>query len=544
MLQFFRMTSIRTRLILGFALVLLFQLLLSFSIWQQQRAMQAEVTSIVEISGLNIHELNSLQQHGNDILRAINLAEQRMDTSVIGNTVTEQRQQIQQNLSRLKANIDGADSMPSEREALSKMLSAYNDFNTEADKTLRLIAARDAAATQQQQDGPMSASHERLQAAVNALLNIEFDSNTEDSEQILALMQTNHMILLVVTLITLSLGILLAWVLTRSITLPLGQAVDAADAVAAGRLDHQVDITHGGELGRLQAAMQRMIIQLRQTVGSVRQGVDDASTMSEELATAAQQVHEACKSQSGSASASAAAVEQLSVSISLVSDAVAALRQNATANLDDSRQGVMQMGQLEQAMVSMQSLIRNLATAVDDFVNSSASITQMTGDVRDIADQTNLLALNAAIEAARAGEAGRGFAVVADEVRLLAEKSATSASEIDAVNRQLGDKSAALSEVVRQGLDALQASVEKMEHVATLFRASASSAEHANADIDHIANQAQEQKVASGEIERHMEQMVAMTEQTTAAMESMTEHSAAIATLSKTLDDSVSIFKI
>jgi methyl-accepting chemotaxis protein len=144
-------------------------------------------------------------------------------------------------------------------------------------------------------------------------------------------------------------------------------------------------------------------------------------------------------------------------------------------------------------------------------VSSTKLITNMTLQVKEIADQTNLLALNAAIEAARAGEQGRGFAVVADEVRKLAEKSAKSAGDIDAVTKTLGDQSAAVEQSIARSMESLGKSQEYLENVAVGLGEASSSVNHANQSVDEISNSIDEQKTTSSNIANNIENIARIT---------------------------------
>ena len=191
--------------------------------------------------------------------------------------------------------------------------------------------------------------------------------------------------------------------------------------------------------------------------------------------------------------------------------------------MEHSKKGNESLSELIGLITTVETSVKEIAASVTEFMNSTEAITSMTKEVKDIAEQTNLLALNAAIEAARAGEQGRGFAVVADEVRKLAEKSAQSASQIDLVTTKLGSQSSAVEKAIQHSQKSLQVSQDYLEVVAMALGETTQSVTQSTDGMDNIAISVNEQKSASQDIAQHVEKIVQMTEENRSSIQKNTE---------------------
>jgi methyl-accepting chemotaxis protein len=195
-------------------------------------------------------------------------------------------------------------------------------------------------------------------------------------------------------------------------------------------------------------------------------------------------------------------------------------------------------------MQTVEQAVNLMADSVNEFVRNTEEISKMTQEVKAIAEQTNLLALNAAIEAARAGEAGRGFAVVADEVRKLAEKSARSANEIDLITGTLATQSINVRKAITEGLDYIASSQKTVDSVADILQATNGSVSEVGNGLDSITAATDEQRRVSREVADNIDAIAQMAQQNNAAVEETAAAARSLESLAQGLQSTVGRFKV
>jgi methyl-accepting chemotaxis protein len=316
-------------------------------------------------------------------------------------------------------------------------------------------------------------------------------------------------------------------------------ALTAAD----GDLTRVVPVHGNDEVALSAKAFNSLMDSIRQTIRQVHTSADTVIATASQLATTSEQITRGSQVQSEAASSTAAAVEEITVSINSVAANTEEVRKLSDLSLQQTRHGNESVTAMIGEIHSVQEAVNQIAGSVKEFVESTRAIAGMTQQVKDIADQTNLLALNAAIEAARAGEQGRGFAVVADEVRKLAEKSAQSASEIDKVTNALNQKSSLVEATVSGGLRSLQATQEHVERVSVVLTEAGESVTRSSGGVSDIASSVSEQSIASTEIAKNVEKIAQMSEENHAAVNSNSRDIVRLEALARELQTAVGRFK-
>nr|WP_122468714.1 methyl-accepting chemotaxis protein [Pseudomonas viridiflava] len=368
---------------------------------------------------------------------------------------------------------------------------------------------------------------------------IERQNKSRDAE-------SDHAVMMIIaaTVLALLLSVLAAWIITRQITTPLQETLEVVERVAAGDLSRNLNVNRKDELGRLQSTIQRMTVSLRELVGGIRDGVTQIASAAEELSAVTEQTSAGVNNQKVETDQVATAMHEMTATVQEVARNAEEASEAAVAADQQAREGERVVNEAIAQIERLASAVGNSSEAMGALKQESEKIGSVLDVIKSVAQQTNLLALNAAIEAARAGEAGRGFAVVADEVRSLAQRTQKSTEEIEAliVSLQSGTQQAA---------SVMDSSRELSASSVDLTRRAGGSLENITKTVSaiqsmnqQIAAAAEQQSATAEEINRSIINVRDVSEQTSAASEETAASSIELARLGTHLQTLVSRFTV
>ncbi|MDO3409247.1 methyl-accepting chemotaxis protein [Saccharibacillus sp. CPCC 101409] len=563
--------TIRNKLFIGFLIVIVFLNVVSF-------------TALVNLSGLGrqAEDINNKWMPSVTLLGTMNgdvSDVERLVLNLVVENRTDQIAQIKQDYTDLLAKIE------TERAEISKLLQSdeekqlYQEFSTNYDTYV--AALPDLISAAERNDMMQSRTlhqdvYESWNTANTAIMKLIDLDNQKASEMSAAASEKSKSasrVVLIFDVVAIVVAVLIALGLSRLIATPLRRVQKAAEMISAGDLTGQeIKVSNRDEVGALAGAFNTMSASLRELIESVASTSELVAASSEQLTASAEQnklaseqiaatVQETATGTSrqvGIAETSSQAMQEMSIgaeqiavrSQTVASSAAAAAEKSESGN-EAIQQAISQMDSIRESVTSMGGVVKELGAR-------SEEIGSITNDITAISSQTNLLALNAAIEAARAGEAGRGFAVVADEVRKLAEQSSESAKRItELVSLIQSDTSSAIEAAeandreVHKGIQMVSAAGEAFEtileavgQVAGDIEEVSAGAEQMSASTTEVVQYVKQSASIAEEASAGMTEVSAATQEQLASMEEIASSSSSLAKTAEELYNNVSRFKI
>ena len=442
----------------------------------------------------------------------------------------------QKAIAQLDAAIKGMDSLRAtfsgtQSARLTQLDTALAGYRS----ALQGFKAANAAIAQARKE--MTVQGQDIVKLSEEMYQLQLDRRDQESAQARTLQIT-------CTLLALILGVLAAVIITRQITRPLQETLAVVDRIASGDLTHTPAVTRRDELGVLQQGIQRMGTTLRDLITGIRDGVTQIASAAEELSAVTEQTSAGVNSQKVETDQVATAMHEMSATVQEVARNAEQASQAASNADKEARDGDRVVGEAIAQIERLATEVGRSADAMTQLEQESDKIGKVMDVIKAVAEQTNLLALNAAIEAARAGEAGRGFAVVADEVRGLAQRTQQSTEEIESLVAGLQNGTRQVSSIMLSSRDLTANSVQLSRKAGTSLSSITQTVSNIQAMNQQIAAAAEEQSAVAEEISRSIVNVRDVSEQTASASEETAASSVELARLGGQLQTMVSHFRV
>ena len=338
--------------------------------------------------------------------------------------------------------------------------------------------------------------------------------------------------------------VLFNWFTNRFIIRPIKDLSEEIERFASGDFTREIEVNSRDELGILAEKMNHAQKKLGSVISEVMEAAGHLSVSSSSMKQAANATSEGLAQQTTETEQVATAINEMSATVQEVARNTDAAANLATEADEHSTEGSNVVMQTVSAINALASEVENTSMVIQQVESDSENIGQVLQVIREIAEQTNLLALNAAIEAARAGEQGRGFAVVADEVRSLAGRTQQSTEEIKVIIEKLQSGAREAVEAMRSGREQTAASVEQASRAGTALESITQSVTSINDMNTQIASAAEEQSAVADEINRSASNIMQVVEDNVGNVHQVENNSQELMQIAQKLEELMGQFKV
>lgn len=433
--------------------------------------------------------------------------------------------------------------LPEMKEALKNLEDPHNRLHASAVKMQDLLQ-KDRGKVEEIFASETVPALNGVRDIFKSIVEISEEKAHAMDERLADTVKTIRLELVLLSVGAIILGVFMAVLITRSIEKPLEEAVNVADKVAEGDLSLNIEIDRGDEVGRLLKALLGMVRKLRGVVVDVRSISDSVASASEQLSASSEQMTRGVSEHSDRSDQIATAATEMSQTVGDVARNAVTIASSAaeTAKVANSGEAIVERS--VQEVKAIADTVRQSSGLVSSLGDRSKQIGDIVNVIKDIADQTNLLALNAAIEAARAGEQGRGFAVVADEVRKLAERTGKATSEISEMIRAIQEEVSKAVASIEEGTKRVETGVEFSSQAGDALRGIVASVSELQSMIQQIATATEEMSTVSERISGDIDTIATVSKDNSSSSGQVAQAASDLARLGTDLKERMGIFRI
>ncbi len=466
-------------------------------------------------------------------------------------TVDIKMREMEAIVTTLKQRLQDAQSAArtsSDREALATITENFDDYFTAIDGNQSLLSqykvqlaakiARDAAVIRsgEIEDQAVEATNRLIQSLSN--MTNETNEGAQDT------VNFTYVVILLLSVISLVIAGGVAWWVVMSIRTPLASVNKVLQTISRGDLKNKIEITNDDEFGELSGLVNELVDSLKTIIENIKDNTHELTVAADETSKVTQEANHNISEQRAQTTHILDSMEQMTSAVEEVATSAHSTSDEVEKAHLETQSGLKIVNSNINSITSLASEIDKASEVINQLNDYSTNIGNILDVIRGIAEQTNLLALNAAIEAARAGEQGRGFAVVADEVRTLASRTQESTSEIQEMIERLQSGAVQAVEVMQGSRAKASSSVEDIQKAGELLQTITTAISTINDMSTDIATAAEEQASVADEVFNNANTISQLADKTSSGAESTLRSSERVSQLANELEASVNHFKV